>query len=88
MPRAILQLSFFFFTLVVIQQGEALYNVTVDDQDPSISYFPQGSWYETDHGTLDAGGQHMLTSDPEAYATFTFKGSKVIITFSLSCIYR
>lgn len=50
--------------------------MTIDDQDPSISYFPQGSWYETGRGTLDAGGQHMLTSDPDAFATFTFKGSK------------
>jgi hypothetical protein len=74
---AILQLSFLFFTLVIIQHGEALYNVTVDDQDASISYFPQGSWNQTDRGILDAGGQHMLTNDPNAYATFTFKGSKI-----------
>ncbi|KIM38712.1 hypothetical protein M413DRAFT_420070 [Hebeloma cylindrosporum] len=75
--RAILQLSFLRFTFLVIQHGDALHNVTVDDQDASISYFPQGSWYETDRGTLDAGGQHMLTSDPDAYATFTFKGVSI-----------
>ena len=83
---AILRLSFFFFTLVIIQGVEALYNVTVDDQDPFISYFPLGSWNETDPGTLDAGSQHMLTNDPDAYATFTFKCSKVNVILTFSCL--
>ena len=65
-----------FFTFVILHRANTLYNVTIDDQDPSISYFPQGSWYETDRGTLDAGGQHMVTSDSYAYATFMFKGPK------------
>ena len=53
----------------------AVYNVTVDDNDGSITYDPPSSWNETEIDELDSGGQHMVTSDTSATATFTFTGA-------------
>jgi hypothetical protein len=58
------------FFLVV----NAMHNVTVDDNDPSITYQPPSSWVVSVFDVLDAGGQHHDTSDPDATASFTFTG--------------
>jgi hypothetical protein len=52
-------------------------NVTVDDNDVSITYIPLSSWNETDFDNLNFGGRHMVTSDTSATATFTFTGTWV-----------
>lgn len=49
-------------------------NVTVDDNDPSITYQPTDSWVISVYDVLDAGGTHHVTSDPDATASFTFTG--------------
>ena len=51
-----------------------MHNVTVDDNDPSITYQPPASWVVSVFDPLDAGGQHHVTSDPDATASFTFTG--------------
>ena len=51
-----------------------MHNVTVDDNDASITYQPPGSWVLSVFDSLDAGGQHHVTSDPDATASFTFTG--------------
>lgn len=50
-------------------------NVTVDDQDPSILYSPPGAWGLSANSSLDFGGAHMLTQNPNATAVFKFTGS-------------
>ncbi|KAF8194559.1 hypothetical protein BJ912DRAFT_176288 [Pholiota molesta] len=65
------------FFLVGVDHARALKNTTVDDQDPAIVYAPAASWARiNDSSTVvfDSGGNHMLTSDPAANATFTFTG--------------
>ncbi|KAF8967542.1 hypothetical protein BDZ97DRAFT_1755965 [Flammula alnicola] len=49
-------------------------NVTFDDRDPSIVYAPAGAWVQSQNDTLDFGGGHMLTQNPNATATFKFTG--------------
>ena len=51
-----------------------MHNMTVDDNDSSITYQPPTSWVLSDTDLLDAGGQHHDTSDPDATASFTFTG--------------
>jgi hypothetical protein len=51
-----------------------MYNVTIDDNDPSIIYQPPASWVISVLDTLDAGGRHHVTSDSDATASFTFTG--------------
>lgn len=58
------------FSLVV----NAMHNVTVDDNDPSITYQPAASWTVSVSDMLDAGGQHHVTSDSDATASFKFTG--------------
>ncbi|KAF8967536.1 hypothetical protein BDZ97DRAFT_1916822 [Flammula alnicola] len=54
---------------------KADFNVTVDDGDTAlIIYEPPGSWQQTAFDALDSGGQHTVTSDEAATATFTFTG--------------
>ena len=65
------------FLLVV----NAMHNMTVDDNDPSINYQPPSSWVVSDSDLLDAGGQHHETTDPDATASYTFTGS-----FQFTCI--
>lgn len=51
-------------------------NVTIDDTDTTdILYNPPSSWTESSFDPFDAGGTHMLTSDSDATATFTFTGA-------------
>lgn len=50
-------------------------NVTVDDQDPSIVYSPPGAWALSANSSLDFGGAHMLTQNPNGTAVFNFTGS-------------
>ncbi|KDR77606.1 hypothetical protein GALMADRAFT_138688 [Galerina marginata CBS 339.88] len=50
----------------------ALTNITVDDQDPRIQYFPTLSDWEKETDGADAGGTHMLASDPGTFAKITF----------------
>ena len=52
----------------------AMHNVTVDDNDPSITYQPSDSWLVSVFDVLDAGGSHHVISDPDATALFSFTG--------------
>jgi hypothetical protein len=73
------------FFLVCVDHARALKNTTVDDQDPSIVYAPAASWARiNDSSTVvfDSGGNHMLTSDPAANATFTFTGASARILYA------
>jgi len=56
------------------QLVRGIQNISIDDQNPQITYVPLASWTLTALGDFDAGGAHMLTEDPDAYATFTFTG--------------
>ncbi|PPR00019.1 hypothetical protein CVT24_009026 [Panaeolus cyanescens] len=51
--------------------GVALRNITVDDRDPLIKYFPSSEWIRI-QDTLDADGGHMLTNFHLSEATLTF----------------
>ena len=53
-------------------------NVSVDDTDPSIRYQPAGAWNVSANSTLDYGGAHMLTQNPNATATFNFTGEQTL----------
>ncbi|KAH9483673.1 hypothetical protein JR316_0003143 [Psilocybe cubensis] len=61
----------------VLPGAHANQNVTVDDQDPSISYSPQGAWGLSANSSLDIGGAHMLTQNPNGTAVFRFTGIAV-----------
>ena len=63
-----------FLLLVVLVVNAAMHNVTVDDNDPSITYQPHNSWILSVVDVLDAGGRHHITSDTDATASFTFTG--------------
>ncbi len=52
--------------------GQLLQNRTIDDNDPAIRY--SGDWSKSNFITLNEGGYHMLTRDPNARATFEFTG--------------
>lgn len=63
------------FLLVLFSQlVRGMQNISIDDQNPQITYVPLVNWTLTAPGDFDAGGAHMLTEDPNAYATFTFTG--------------
>ncbi|KAJ3515672.1 hypothetical protein NLJ89_g1604 [Agrocybe chaxingu] len=54
-----------------------LVNVTLDETSSLITYSPLGSWRRLDDtgpggAVLNYGGYHMVTEDPEAYASITF----------------
>ncbi|PPQ75373.1 hypothetical protein CVT24_013156, partial [Panaeolus cyanescens] len=54
-----------------ITNATKLRNVTIDDQDVRISYFPRAAWGKiTDN--MDAGGTHMVTGQEGSYAVLTF----------------
>ncbi len=55
--------------------GQVLQNRTIDDNDPAIRY--SGDWNRSNFITLNEGGYHMLTGDPNARATFEFTGEGV-----------
>lgn len=69
-----------FFPLVFIliaalaSQSISGTNVTVDDQESSITYSPASSWLLSAPNSLDFGGAHRLTQDPTATATINFTG--------------
>ncbi|KAF8804293.1 hypothetical protein BYT27DRAFT_7039522, partial [Phlegmacium glaucopus] len=52
----------------------AIHNLSADDNDPSIIYQPPGTWGLSNYNTYDEGGQHKLTSNSSANASFTFTG--------------
>lgn len=54
--------------------GMAQQNITVDDTNPGIVYAPPGAWVLSANSSLDIGGTHMLTQNPNGTATFTFTG--------------
>ncbi|KAF9474202.1 hypothetical protein BDN70DRAFT_936836 [Pholiota conissans] len=57
---------------LVRAQG-ALQIVNIDDGDPRITYSPQSSWQlATDGPGIDAGGTHMVTTDPGATAMIKY----------------
>lgn len=49
-------------------------NITVDDTNPAIVYAPPGAWLLSANSSLDIGGAHMLTQNPNGTASFTFTG--------------
>ncbi|KAF9476791.1 hypothetical protein BDN70DRAFT_923057 [Pholiota conissans] len=49
-------------------------NITIDDTNAAISYAPAGAWVVSTNSTLDFGGAHMLTQNPNATAVFNFTG--------------
>ena len=63
---------FFLFLVIYVFAAE---NVTVDDQNPSIIYSPPRAWSESAPSTLDLGGSHKLTQNPNATASFNFTGN-------------
>ena len=64
------------FLLVLFSQlVRGMQNISIDDQNPQITYVPLANWTLTAPGDFDAGGAHMLAEDPNAYATFTFTGT-------------
>ncbi|KAF8806043.1 hypothetical protein BYT27DRAFT_7339295 [Phlegmacium glaucopus] len=69
------QVAFFLLiSLLKVNTTLAVKNVFIDDQDSSITYSPPGEWEITKHTTLDYGGTHKLTSNPNATASFNFTG--------------
>ena len=63
------------FYIAFLLLVNAMRNVTVDDNDPFITYQPPESWVVSVFDVLDAGGTHHVTSDPDATASFSFTGS-------------
>ena len=73
-PVALAMFFCIFLYIALLLVASAMHNVTVDDNDPSITYQPLSSWEVSVPDVLDAGGEHHDTSDPDATATFTFTG--------------
>ena len=71
---------FLLLILSALPLSEALVNITLNDQDPRISYVPPSSWFLDEGVDSDYEGEHMRTEDPNAYATVTLKCA---LTFSL-----
>ena len=67
-------LIFCFF--IILTSGQR--NISIDDWDAAIYYRPPGAWYMSTNTSLNFGGAHMLTQNPNATALFNFTG-----TFSL-----
>jgi hypothetical protein len=57
-------------------------NITIDDTNSSIAYAPAGAWVVSSNSTLDFGGAHMLTQNPNATATFSFTGASLVNVIS------
>jgi hypothetical protein len=69
-------LLFFLLPLpALLQVVDALLNVTVDNLSPLITY--QGEWEPASShvSDYDWAGNHALSSDEEASATFIFTGA-------------
>lgn len=49
-------------------------NITIDDWDAAFNYRPPGAWFMSTNTTLNYGGAHMLTQNPNATALFNFTG--------------
>ena len=62
---------FYIFCIAFLLVVNAMHNVTVDDDDPSITYQPPGSW---NLYMQDPDGEYYTTFDPDATASFTFTG--------------
>lgn len=62
------------FFLLHAYQAKADQNVTYDDSSSSIAYF--GQWSNSAQNSLDFGGSHHLSNDPNGTATFTFTGER------------
>jgi len=62
----------------------ALHNVTIDDPDTSIKYFPLPRWDQDQlqRSPLDIGGFHTVSVDPSATATLTFTGTHIFSIIS------
>ncbi|KJA20992.1 hypothetical protein HYPSUDRAFT_68122 [Hypholoma sublateritium FD-334 SS-4] len=54
-------------------------NITIDDTNPAIAYAPAGAWVVSANSSLDFGGAHMLTQNPNGTATFNFTGIAVFL---------
>jgi hypothetical protein len=72
---------YFFIILLVIfccaGSVKAAHNVTVDEDNSGIVY--TGVWERIDvFDELSAGGFHMVSSDPSATATFSFRGAWLV----------
>ncbi|TFK23579.1 hypothetical protein FA15DRAFT_656627 [Coprinopsis marcescibilis] len=49
-----------------------------DDNDPTIVYSPEASWFRAEEvNPMDSGGFHQVTTEVGATATFRFTGSRV-----------
>ena len=72
--RNLAAMLFCIFYIAFLLVVNALHNVTVDDNEPSIIYHPPDSWVVSVFDVLDAGGRHHVTSDSDATASFTFTG--------------
>ena len=61
----------FLFFISCIHLTNARRNITIDSNNTLIRYVPLANWTWI-AGSLDAGGGHMLTEDPNAYALINF----------------
>jgi len=68
-----LAMLFCIFYIAFLLVVNAMHNVTVDDNNPSITYHPPNGWILSSVNVLDAGGHHV-TAQPNATASFTFTG--------------
>ena len=74
-------LSLVVYTLNISTTAFAAVNVTIDDQDSSITYSPPGAWSKSAPSNLDLGGAHMLSQNPNATASFNFTGTFYFLFF-------
>jgi hypothetical protein len=81
------------FILLVsgVCSGQTRRNVTVDSSSPLIHYSPSSSWSEK-VANVDAGGEHMMTQAPNAYASinmtceFYASSPRKLLNLNNSCI--
>ena len=72
-----LQYFILFLVVCTFNIGNTVFaavNVTINYQDPSITYSPPGAWSLSAPSALDLGGAHKLTQNPNATASFNFTG--------------
>ncbi len=68
-PRLASFSSLLFISLIHLTNARR--NITIDSNNTLLSYVPSSNWTWI-AGSLDAGGGHMLTEDPNAYALINF----------------
>ncbi|KAF8164702.1 hypothetical protein B0H34DRAFT_208029 [Crassisporium funariophilum] len=63
--------------ILLLPSTYAATNISIDDTETDVVYFPHYAWARQSHPALFAGGTLMISAGEESYATFTFNGTAI-----------